>query len=115
MLVDTTVQEKAITYPTDSKLRIKIINRLNKLAKAEGIQQRRSFVKETKSLRLACRHFHHVKWRYKAKNALKELRTIAEVLMRELRYCTLKGDFHDLLAVVFFQGRLPRVLNRMIL
>jgi len=75
---------KAITYPTDSKLLIKIINRLNKLAKIHGVQQRRTFVKETKSLRLACRHFRHVKRRSKAKKALKRLRTIAGVLMREL-------------------------------
>jgi len=85
VLVDTTVQEKAITYPTDSKLLIKIINRLNKLAKVQGIQQRRTFVKEVKSLRLACRHFRHVKRRSKAKKALKRLRTIAGVLLRELQ------------------------------
>jgi len=85
VLVDTTVQEKAITYPTDSKLLIKIINRLNKLAKDQGIQQRRTFVKEVKSLRLACRHFRHVKRRTKAKKALKRLRTIAGILMRELQ------------------------------
>ena len=85
VLVDTTVQEKAITYPTDSKLAIKIINRLNKLAKAEGVQQRRTFVKEVKGLRLACRHFRHVKRRGKAKRALKRLRTIAGILLRELR------------------------------
>jgi len=36
------VQEKNITYPTGGKLAIKIINRLNKLAKAYGIQQRRT-------------------------------------------------------------------------
>jgi len=84
VLVDTTVQEKAITYPTDSKLLIKIINRLNKLAKEQGIQQRRTFVKEVKSLRLACRHFRHVKRRSKATKALKRLRTIAGILMREL-------------------------------
>jgi len=83
--IDTTVQEKAITYPTDAKLAIKIINRLNKLAKAYGIQQRRTFTKEVKNLRLAIRHFRHVKRRTKAKAALKRLRTIAGILIRELR------------------------------
>lgn len=85
VLVDTTVQEKAITYPTDSKLAIKIINRLNKLAKRAGIQQRRTYVKEVKGLRLACRHFRHVKKRSKARKALKRLRTIAGILLRELQ------------------------------
>jgi len=83
--IDTTVQEKAITYPTDAKLAIKIINRLNKLAKHYGIQQRRTFTKEVKNLRLAIRHFRHVKRRAKAKKALKRLRTIAGALIRELR------------------------------
>ena len=83
--IDTTVQEKNITYPTDAKLAIKIINRLNKLAKAYGIQQRRTFTKEVKNLRLAIRHFRHVKRRAKAKKALKRLRTIAGILIRELR------------------------------
>lgn len=50
VLVDTTVQEKMITSPTDTKL-----------AKGEGILQRRTFVKEVKALRLACRHFRHVR------------------------------------------------------
>lgn len=84
VLVDTTVQEKVITYPTDSKLAIKIINRLNKLAKAHGIAQRRTYVKEVKGLRLSCRYFRHVKRRRKANKALKRLRTIAGILLREL-------------------------------
>ena len=62
-----------------------VINRLNKLAKTHGIQQRRTFTKEVKNLRLALRHFRHVKRRAKAKKALKRLRTIAGILIRELR------------------------------
>ncbi len=85
VLVDSRVQEKAITYPTDSKLAVKIINRLNKLAKEEGIQQRRTFVKEVKELRLSCRYFRHVKRRAKARKALKRLRTMAGILLRELQ------------------------------
>ena len=34
VVVDTTVQEKNITYPTESKLAIKIINRLNSLPRS---------------------------------------------------------------------------------
>ena len=84
ILVDTTVQEKNITYPTDHKLAIKIINHLIKLAKLNGVKLRRTYVKEVKELRLACRHFRHVKRRVKAKKALKRLRTIAGILLRDL-------------------------------
>ena len=83
--IDTTVQEKNITYPTDSKLAIKIINRLNKLAKKEEIQQRRTYVKEVKNCRLAIRNFRHPKKRAQARKALKRLRTVAGILIRELR------------------------------
>jgi IS5 family transposase len=83
--IDTTAQEKAITYPTDSKLAIKIINRVNKLAKVNGIEQRRTYVKEVKQLRLACRHFRHPKKKAQARRALRRLRTIARILIRELR------------------------------
>ena len=64
--VDTTVQEKNITYPTDSKLAIKIINRLNKIAKSHGILQRRTFIKEVKSLRLDIRHYRQISWAEKS-------------------------------------------------
>jgi len=83
--IDSTVQEKNITYPTDAKLAIKIINRVNKLAKSKGIQQRRTYVKEVKECRLAIRHFRHPKKRAKARKALKRLRTIAKAQIRELR------------------------------
>lgn len=83
--IDSTVQEKNITYPTDGKLAIKIINRLNKIASHHDIQQRRTFVKEVKEKRLKLRFFRHVKKRASAKKAVKRLRTIAGILMRELQ------------------------------
>jgi len=67
VIIDTTVQEKNITDLTDSKLAIKIINRLNKLAKFHGIAQRRTYVKEIKNLQLSIRHFRHIKKRAKTK------------------------------------------------
>ena len=38
VIVDTTVQENNITYPTDGRLAIKIINHLIKIAKKENIK-----------------------------------------------------------------------------
>jgi IS5 family transposase len=93
--IDTTVQEKNITYPTDAKLAIKIINRLNKVAKHHGIQQRRTYKKEVKGLRLQIRHFRHPKRRGSAKKALKRLRTIAGILIRELRRRLPKYDLFE--------------------
>ncbi len=37
VIVDTTVQEKNVTYPTDGKLAIKMIHQLHRIAKEEGI------------------------------------------------------------------------------
>jgi transposase, IS5 family len=93
--IDTTVQDKNITYPTDGKLAIKIINRLNKLARAYGIRQRRTYAKEVKALRLSLRHFRHAKRRAKAKKALKRLRTVAHALIRELRRALPKCDLFE--------------------
>ena len=115
--IDTTVQEKNITYPTDAKLAINIINRLNKLAKFHGIQQRRTFVKEVKNLRLSIRHFRHVKKRAKARRALKRLRTIAHILIRELRrklpgYCLFECYQADFLFYERVLAQRPKDKNK---
>ncbi len=115
--IDTTVQEKNITYPTDAKLAIKIINRLNKLAKFHGIQQRRTFIKEVKNLRLSIRHFRHVKKRAKARKALKRLRTIAHILIRELRrrlpcYCLFECHQADFLFYERVLAQQPKDKNK---
>jgi len=84
VIVDTTVQEKNVTYPTDGKLAIKIIHRLHKIAKEEGIPLQRTYVKEIKEHRIKLRFFRHPKKIKKAKASMKRLRTIVGILMRDL-------------------------------
>ncbi len=84
VIVDTTVQENNITYPTDGKLAIKIINHLHKIAKKESIQLRRTYVKEIKGHRISLRFFRHPRKRKKARAAMKRLKTIAKTILRDL-------------------------------
>ena len=84
VIIDTTVQEKSITYPTDGKLAIKMIHHLHCIAKEEKIQLRRSYVKEIKGHRISLRFFRHPKKRKKAKVAIKRLRTIVGILIRDI-------------------------------
>jgi len=84
VIVDTTVQENNITYPTDGKLAIKIINHLHKIAKAENIQLRRTYMKEIKAHRISLRFFRHPRKRKKARAAMKRLKTIAKTILRDL-------------------------------
>ena len=84
VIIDTTVQEKNVTYPTDGKLAIKMIHHLHRIAKAEGIQLRRTFIKEIKGHRISLRFFRHPKKIKKARAAMKRLKTIVGVLMRDI-------------------------------
>lgn len=84
VLIDTTAQEKNITYPTDSKLLIKVIKRCNKIAQQEGVTQRQTYQRTMKRLLLKQRFAHHPKRKKEARVALRKLRTIAGRLVREL-------------------------------
>lgn len=84
VIVDTTIQESNLTYPTDGKLAIKIINHLHKIAKKESIKLRRSYIKEIKGHRINLRFFRHPKKIKKAKGSMKRLRTIAKTLLRDI-------------------------------
>jgi IS5 family transposase len=83
--IDTTVQEKNITFPTDAKLYRKIIVRCLRIAKTHQLSLRRTYAKEIKALTLICRFAGHPKNRAKARKAVKRLKTIAGRLVRELQ------------------------------
>lgn len=84
VLIDTTVQEKNITYPTDGKLAIKMIHHLHKIGKKEQLNLRRTFLKEIKEHRINLRFFKHPKKIKKARSSIKRLRTIVGILIRDI-------------------------------
>lgn len=84
MCIDTTVQEKAITFPSDAKLYRKIIAHCLKIARANSIQLRRTYAKKVKQRKLECRFSGHPKNRVKARKVVKYLKTIAGRLVWEM-------------------------------
>lgn len=82
--VDTTVQEKNITFPTDAKLAKKVIDNCVKIAQKEGVVQRQSYKRVSKQLLRDAYFGHHPRRQKKAKMARKKLRTIGKRVLWEL-------------------------------
>lgn len=82
--IDTTVQEKNITYPTDAKLRKKIIERCWDIAEREGIKLRQSYRRTFKQLMIDQRFREHPKRRKKANAAARKIDTIAGRVVRDI-------------------------------
>lgn len=83
IVVDTTVQEKNITFPTDTKLRLKVIARCWKIAERENIRLRRSYRRELQDLVRIIR-FQRNKDAKTRKAAFRRVKTIANALLRDL-------------------------------
>ena len=84
VLIDTTVQEKNITYPTDTKLQKKIIEKCRKIAKKEGIVLRQSYKRILKQLMIDQRFRSHPKRKKKANAAARKIKTIAGRVVRDI-------------------------------
>jgi IS5 family transposase len=84
VVVDTTVQEKAVTFPTDAKLRRKVVDKCIAIARKEGLKLSRTYAKERKSLMLKLRFRNHPKRRKEARKAERRLLTIAGRILRDL-------------------------------
>jgi IS5 family transposase len=84
VVIDTTVQEKNITYPTDVKQYRKIAAHCVKIAETEGIGLRRSYRRTIPKLLYAQRGRNHPRGHKKAVRAQRKLKTIAGRLVREL-------------------------------
>lgn len=84
VIVDSTVQQKAVAHPTDSRLLEKARDKLVQAAKDAGIALKQTFVKEGKQLsHKAGRYAHAKQWRRMHK-AIGRQRTVLGRLAREV-------------------------------
>jgi len=86
IIIDSTVQESNLTFPTDGKLALKIIIHLLRISKKENIKLRRSYVKELKKLRIQLRFYRHPRKLKTALGAMKRIRAIAKILIRDIEH-----------------------------
>ena len=84
ILIDSTVQEKNITFPTDTKLYKKIAEHCVAIAEKEQTELRQTYRRTIKGLMLAQRFRNHPKNYKKAVKAQRKLKTIAGRLMRDV-------------------------------
>ena len=84
VMIDSTVQEKNITFPTDAKLYRKIIERVQKMSEREHIKLRRSYTREVKALKLKIRFMNHPKRKKEGLKAVRRLRTIAKAMVNDI-------------------------------
>ena len=82
--IDTTVQEKNITYPTDDKLYKKIIKKCWKIADQEGVDLRQTYRRVIKVLSNRQRFKSTKNGAQAARKASKKIKIIAGRLLREL-------------------------------
>jgi len=84
VVIDTTVQERNITFPTDTKLRVKVMRRCWKLAAEENIRLRRSYKRELKKVLRVIRFGKSVRDKKKVAVAFRRVKTMANALLRDV-------------------------------
>lgn len=83
IIVDTTVQEKAVAHPTDSRLLEIARHKVASAAKRCGIALKQTFAKEGRQLRRKAGGYAHAKQFKRLRRTIKRQRTILGALMRD--------------------------------
>jgi len=83
--VDTTVQPKAITFPTDAKLLHAAIKGLNRLASKHGVRLRQSYLRIAKRAAMMAGRYAHAKQFNRHRRELRILRTRLGRIIRDIR------------------------------
>ena len=91
VIVDTTVAEKDVAFPTDAKLIHKARQRLVKQAKRAGIDLRQSYTRVGKKALIQHQRYAHAKQFKRARRQLRKLKTFLGRTIRDIRRKT-KGE-----------------------
>jgi IS5 family transposase len=83
--IDTSVQPKNITFPTDAKLLHAAIRGLNRLATKHGVRLRQSYVRVAKRAAMMAGRYAHAKQFNRHRRQLRILRTRLGRLIRDIR------------------------------
>jgi IS5 family transposase len=96
VIVDTTVQPKAVMFPTDAKLINRAREKLVKLAKVHGLNVRQAYSKVGKLALIKQQRYAHAKQFNRAKKQLRKLRTYLGRTIRDIgRQIADKPALHD--------------------
>jgi IS5 family transposase len=82
--VDTTVQPKAVTFPTDAKLLHAAIRGLNRLARRHGVRLRQSYLRIAKHAAMMAGRYAHAKQFNRHRRQLRILRTRLGRIIRDI-------------------------------
>jgi len=108
--IDTTVQEKEIRFPTDSRLYDRARQRLVKAAKVREIQLRQNYNRKSKQLLAQQSRYAHARQMKRARKCTRKMRTYLGRVIRyiERKYPELDSDLKSLLSIgnrIFCQQR----------
>jgi len=84
VIVDTTVQPKAVSFPTDARLMHRARERLVRLARKHGVALRQSYVRIGKFALIKQQRYAHAKQFKRAKKSLRTLKTQLGRVIRDI-------------------------------
>src|SRR2546430_7997844 len=85
VVVDTTVQEKAVAHPTDARLTHRAIEKLVDLSKREGVELRQSYLRVAKRAAIMVGRYTHAHQFKRARRQLKFLHTRLRRIIPDIR------------------------------
>lgn len=99
VIVDSTVQPKAVAYPTDSRMLETVREKLVELAHDEGIALKQTYAKEGSYLRYKAGRYAHARQFKRMRRVIRRQRTIVGRLQRQIesRVKTLTGAIRETL------------------